>query len=505
MNLRSLKFPVAMDRSFVTPSLTPSMVRIATLAWALIPALLYAQAPSKTVSESAGPVVPSLQVGFGQSDITPRKPSPMAGYYGVRYSTATHDPLWSKATWLDDGKTQAVLITIDLIATTPWMVQETRSLIQQEHGLEPEAVMISASHSHTGPMLYEPDGLLVGRFGNQEDEAKQYMLELPKRIAESVTLSKQSARPVSMYHGIGSETNLAFNRRFFMRDGSVGWNPGKLNPNIVREAGPTDDGLPIIAFYSESNQLSGLLSSFAIHLDTVGGSEWSADMPFAMQESLRRVFGDGAHLQYATGCCGDVNHIDVRRAFKQGGHGEAARIGTRLAGAVLRQFHELRAARNTQIAVSRAIVKVPVATHTTERSQWAKEILARIEAKDNPPFMEMVEAYRIADVEARKDGTIDAEVQVISLGNEVAWVALPGEIFVQLGLAIKLASPFATTSIHELANGSIGYVPTRQAYAQGNYEVVSARCAEGSGELMVDEAIRQLRAHFQAKLPLSNP
>jgi hypothetical protein len=114
--------------------------------------------------------------------------------------------------------------------------------------------------------------------------------------------------------------------------------------------------------------------------------------------------------------------------------------------------------------------------------------------------MEMVEAYRIADVEAHPDGFLDAEVQVISIGRQVAWVSLPGEIFVQLGLAIKDASPFEVTSIHELANGSIGYVPTRQAYSQGNYEVISARCGQGSGEMMVDSAIAQLRAQFNSAL-----
>ena len=111
--------------------------------------------------------------------------------------------------------------------------------------------------------------------------------------------------------------------------------------------------------------------------------------------------------------------------------------------------------------------------------------------------MEMVEAFRVLDVTAKNGEAIECEVQVLSLGKEIAWVALPGEIFVQLGLAIKHGSPFATTSINELANGSVGYVPTRQAYAQGNYEVVSARCAEGSGELLVESALEQLRKHFE--------
>ena len=61
-----------------------------------------------------------------------------------------------------------------------------------------------------------------------------------------------------------------------------------------------------------------------------------------------------------------------------------------------------------------------------------------------------------------------------------------------LGLSIKAASPFKQTHVIELANGSFGYIPNRSAYAEGNYEVVSARCAEGSGEILVTAAIRML-------------
>ena len=75
----------------------------------------------------------------------------------------------------------------------------------------------------------------------------------------------------------------------------------------------------------------------------------------------------------------------------------------------------------------------------------------------------------------------------------MAWVALPGEIFVQLGLDLKLDSPFRYTMVAELANGSIGYVPNVRAYPQGNYEVVSARCAVGSGEKLVGAAIGMLK------------
>src|SRR5262249_53980923 len=87
----------------------------------------------------------------------------------------------------------------------------------------------------------------------------------------------------------------------------------------------------------------------------------------------------------------------------------------------------------------------------------------------------------------------EVEVQVVALGRDVAWVSLPGEIFVELGLAIKQDSPFRYTFLAELANGSVGYVPSRRAYPQGNYEVVSARCAEGSGEMLVEAAVKLLK------------
>ena len=451
--------------------------------------LVLAQANDATVSHS-------LQVGFGQVEITPVRPTPMAGYYGNRLSTETHDPLWSKATVMSDGQTSIAIISLDLVATTKWLVDETRTLIAFQSKLRPECILISATHSHTGPVLFDPNSSRYNRFGNEATETKQFMLDLPSKIAESVTKAIAAKQLLTVRHAIGEEPQLAFNRRFFMTDGTVGWNPGKRNPRIVREAGPTDDHLPMVAFYSKSGELSGLLSNFSIHLDTVGGTQWSADMPFTLEQSLAKVFGATCHLQYATGCCGDVNHIDVRSSLSQKGHTEAARIGTRLAGAVLRSWNSLTPITSNRLHATNAIVKLPLAKHPADRIEWAKSVSERANSEKQPPFMEMVEAFRILDVESRNGEPIDAEVQVISLGKELAWVAMPGEIFVQLGIAIKDGSPFATTTIHELANGSVGYVPTRQAYAQGNYEVVSARCAEGCGELLVDSALKQLRAHF---------
>lgn len=438
----------------------------------------------------------TVRAGFAKVDITPTVPTPMAGYYQGRLSTETHDPLWCRATVLDDGNTQVALVALDLITTTRWLTTATRDRIADKISIPAENVLLSATHSHTGPVMYDPENSRYQLLGNANPATEKYMAELPEKIADCVAEAFQERQAVRIHAGVGEEKDLAFNRRFFMNDGTVGWNPGKLNPKIVREAGPTDSTLPIVAFYGEDSKLLGLLSNFSIHLDTVGGTQWSADMPYAMLRSLQAVASDDCHLQYSTGCCGDVNHIDVRKAFPQKGHEEAARIGTRLAGAVLRALPSLSPVQGAKLHATSTLVSLPAAKHEPERVVWAKEIADKSQKTPQPPFRDMVEAFRILDIESRNQEPYSVEVQVISLGSDIAWVSLPGEIFVQLGIAIKDGSPFQVTSVHELANGSIGYIPTRQAYPQGNYEVISARCDVGSGELLVDAALDQLREHF---------
>src|SRR5262249_16517286 len=107
-------------------------------------------------------------------------------------------------------------------------------------------------------------------------------------------------------------------------------------------------------------------------------------------------------------------------------------------------------------------------------------------------FLEKVKGFKVLDVAARDGKPWEVEVQIITLGDQLAWVSLPGEIFVELGLAIKKGSPYRHTLLAELANGSVGYIPDKPAYPQGNYEVASTRCAAGWGEMLVEAALRLL-------------
>jgi len=292
---------------------------------------------------------------------------------------------------------------------------------------------------------------------------------------------------------------VAFNRRFHLRNGTVGWNPGKLNPLIVRPAGPVDEDLPIMLFTGADGKREAAMVNYSIHLDTVGGTDFSADIP----GHLSRMVADAVHPDfftlYFTACCGDVNHIDVSRGGSQKGHAEATRIGTRLAAATLQSMDDAKPVASIRLASASRVVPLRSFAVTEADIVAAREILERQRAgsKPAPTFREIVAAYRAIDVEQRGDKPWDAEVQVFAIGNQAAIVSLPGEIFVEIGVSIRQGSPFPLTAVAELANGSLGYIPNRVAYPQGEYEVISARVAEGSGEQLVDAALDILKALYR--------
>ena len=432
-----------------------------------------------------------LRIGVAAVDITPPLGAPMAGYYSARGCTGVHDPLHASALVIEQDGTRVVLVALDLISTTQELVAEARRLIAVDPGIPVDAVMISASHAHTGPSIRQT-GRDADDLRDASDGVKTYLRELPQKIAESVRQAADRLQPARMEAAIGNAPGVAFNRRFDMADGTVGWNPPKLSPQIVRPVGPTDDEVPVVLARSITGEPLAVYVNFAMHLDTVGGTKISADYPAVTSELLRRSLGDDLITLFTIGAAGDINHRDVYWDDRQKGIREATRIGTHIASAALDALRNAEVVREGPLQFRRKMVELRPSPHSHEDAQWALETQRRKRAGEQVAFLDQVRAGRIADVEAFDGQPVRGEVQVITLGTDLAWVGLPGEIFVELGMAIKRASPYQQTMIVELSGGSVGYVPTRRAYAQGNYEVISARVGEGSGERLVEAALEML-------------
>jgi hypothetical protein len=438
-----------------------------------------------------------LKAGVAVVDITPPKGYRMSGYFYERLNTGTHDPLQAKALVLRQGDQQAALVFCDLIGMSLDVSRKARELAAKKTGIPASNILIAATHSHTGPLYF---GSLrkyfheraVAKHGKDPQETIDYPAALVKKLVEVIHAAQQAAEAVDLQAGVALQKGLSFNRRFHMKDGTVQFNPGRMNPNIVRPAGPIDPDVGILRIRSAKKERDlAILTVFAMHLDTVGGTQYSADYPLYLERRLQKVLGDCVSL-FGTGTCGDINHIDVSKPQQLKGQEEAARLGTTLGDTVAAVLPKLQRLKSPQLGVRSRVVKAPRQQYGSEKIDWAKENMAKVGTKELP-FLKQVEAAKIMHLQLRPGGTLPLEVQVFRISEELAVVGLPGEIFVDLGLAIKKASPFPLTLVVELCNDAPGYVPTTKAFKEGSYETVNSLVQPGGGELLVETATKLLK------------
>jgi neutral ceramidase len=438
----------------------------------------------------------ALRAGFGREEITPPVPYRMCGYFMERPSTGVHDPLWAKAVVLEQGGTRVAWVFCDLCFVSRSVADAARRAAAVRTGIPASNIVVAATHTHTGPLF---EGSLrtilheraVRLHGSDPLERFDYPAFLTERVVDAICRAALSTGPVRLEAGKAFQEGLAFNRRFHMRDGSVRFNPGKRNPDILRPAGPVDPEVGLLLFRRamDGRPLGGL-TVFALHLDTVGGTLYSADYPYYLERELKAHFGPGFQSLFGIGTCGDINHIDVRNDRPQSGLQESERIGVQLAGTVRAGLPAL-AETPPRLAARSRVIRHPHQGTTPESLSEARKIIDQV-GTPQLAFMHQVTVCKTLALAPWGDRPLDLEVQAFRLSRETAVVALPGEVFVELGLEIKKRSPFRNTFVLELCNQNIAYVPTRKAFAEGSYEVVNSLIAPGGGEALVEAAVALL-------------
>lgn len=449
-------------------------------------------------AEADGQADEPLQAGVAVVDITPLPGYRMCGSFSERVSTGTRDPLLAKAVVFKQGDVSAALVFCDLAQVAPQVSTAAREAAEQLAHIPAKNIAITATHSHTGPLYWSAlrnqfHDRAVAQHGRDIHELVDYPTELTGRLVRAILAARRNLQPVTLKAGFAHEDRLSFNRRYHMKDGSVRFNPGFLNPDIVRTAGPIDPEVGLITLSPAGDaQPSAAIVAFALHLATLGGTLYSADYPFYVQTDLEKVFGDSFVSLFGAGTCGDINHYDVTKKPAEGGARATDEIGTMLADTVAKQIPKLTDIGTPSLAVASAAVNAQMRSYSPEKIARAKAVFEKVD-DDGIPFLERVDSYAIVDIQLRGGGTIPMEVQAFRLSDKLAIVTLPGEVFVELGLAIKKASPFETTLVIELANDGPGYIPTRKAFAEGSYETVNSRIVPGGGEQMVDVALKLLK------------
>jgi hypothetical protein len=407
-----------------------------------------------------------LRIGFGASKITPGLGAYMAGYFHERQATAVHDDLFAKAMIFDDGNTIAGILACDLICLPADEVAKVREAIQKNTSIDGRNIMVCCTHTHTGPRTR------LSRMSEDADVTLKWLSDFPEMASLAVVKAMSDLEPCTISEGIAYEDRIAFNRRYHMKDGTTQTNPGYQNPGIIEPAGPIDPEVGVISFTDESGKLRSLYVSYSCHLDCVGGTEFSADYPGHMTVRLRERLDDKPFVIFTNGACGDINHVDVRSPYHRQGHEHSRWMGETLAGDVCMALGKMNPMTNQRIGVASEIIQLPM------KEDANKQI-----------------------------GVV--EIQAMRLGD-IGFAGIPAEYFVELQLDIKERSPFKRTFVSELANGWVGYTPTKKAFDENmkdvpsdsmkqfdhkGYEVRSALSRgflPGVGEAMADKAVELL-------------
>jgi hypothetical protein len=446
-------------------------------------AMMIAIAPAK---QTAMPV----QAGLAEVEITPPIGYRMDGYFTERLSTGVKDPLKAKALVFQQGDTKTALVVCDLLGVPQTLTQEVRARAAARTGIPASNIAVTATHTHTGPLFSGERARIfsdhaTAKYGSDPLARINYVEMLRDRLVEVIVAANADVSPATLEFAPAREDRVSFNRRYHLNDGTVATNPGISNPKIVGPAGPIDPDLPFLLISKEKTPV-GSLTVFAMHLDTVGGTEYSADYAGQLTTALRREFGDKFISVFGTGTCGNINHIDVSGARRY----SARLIGEQLAVSVL-SVRQREPVVNVALGAASARLSLPRRQVSDAQVAAARANAPKIGTSDLP-FLTQVETVTTLDLSSRGP-MLEAEVQVVRLNRDMAIVLLPGEIFVELGLAIKQASPFKHTLVIELSNDNPAYIPTASAFREGGYEPVNSRIEPGGGEQLVAEALRLLK------------
>ncbi|HEX4148271.1 MAG TPA: neutral/alkaline non-lysosomal ceramidase N-terminal domain-containing protein, partial [Pirellulales bacterium] len=218
------------------------------------------------ISLAAGARAEGLRpLGLAEVDITPSYHVRMTGYSNRKEEfEGVEQRIWAKALAIDaDSQGAAVLITVDSLGIPQVMTDEVAARLQAKHGIEPERVVICASHTHAAPGLVNVAPLVLETVSPDErDHMLQYGRDLTEKLAQVALAALADRRPGRLSWSQGS-ADFATNRRV-LRGGR--WQFGTTPP----PAGAVDRSLPVLRVTDADGKLRGILANYACHCTTLG-------------------------------------------------------------------------------------------------------------------------------------------------------------------------------------------------------------------------------------------
>ena len=455
----------------------------------------------------------TLKVGFSRVDITPQLGIAISGYFVPRNAKGVLDRLEASCVAYEQGGKRAVMISCDLIGINQEYIAEFKDGIVKATGLDSDAIYIHATHTHTGPYVVKKEDI-----GNRAELAistngdieQGYYDFLATRLADVCVMALADLKPAKMGYGVGQAPNIAFVRRFRMKDGSLRTNPGVDNPDIVAPAGDVDERVNVLRFDREGGDTI-VTVNFGDHPDVVGGELLSGDWPALTRGTVEKIL-DNTKCVVFNACQGDVNHVNVhpRGGYLNGmfmdfddvarGYEHSKYMARVVTGGVLQAYDKVKYCDDTTLRFYQKKIELASNMPTPDEIPEARRIHElHIAGRDSElPYEGMMlttvvaEAGRMVRLEHGPE-SFPRTVSGLAIGP-VAFVGFPGEPFTGIGRGVKDDPNFELVMHTCLTNGHEGYFPMEDAYKEGGYEARSSKFRAGVAERLVSEGNSVLEA-----------
>lgn len=311
-----------------------------------------------------------------------------------------------------------------------------------------------------------------------------------KQAAKALREAINDLHEGTLLSGKAEDHRFSFNRRYWMKNGEVITNPGKLNPAIERPEGEVDHNIPLLGI-AENGKLKVLLANIVNHTDTIGGSDVSADWAGFFIKSLEKQLGEGSMVFPLIGCAGNINHFDVSTDMDQTCYAEAKRIGEGYAESVSCKLNSMKPVESDIFEIRSKTIQTSQHEISEEELAEAEKVLQKYEDVPDPltsginltsedlaqgkPIALKYFARILKDM-AQDNSTRTFQLVGIFLGDTVI-ASLPCEPFVEIGLEIKrniFQGKNAMVVSHSNGTGNTnvpgGYIPNTWNYGRGGYE-----------------------------------
>jgi hypothetical protein len=429
---------------------------------------------------AAAPPPPAFRAGAATSNITPPLGAGVIGGFLPFPATHIHDELHTRCLVLDDGRTKLALVVCDLLGIDYRLSAEARKLIHHSAGIPPGHVLISAVHTHSACSALGKDRF---KFPHELDEYQRFVA---RRIADGVKCAANRLRPAQLALVTAEAPEHVFNRRWFMKAGTippnpfgvvdrVRMNPPAGSPDLVEPAGPTDPTVSVLSLREPGGRPIAVFSAYSLHyVGGVRGSDISADYFAVYCRCLERMLHAEDQdppfvAMMANGASGDVNNISFRQPrpnkepyaqMRFVAQDVAGKVHAALAKAAYRDRVTLAARyREPTIACRRP---------SPEQMAWAKQVLAGPAPQPGKADLPYIYAQRTTGM-AEYPQAVPVPLQVLRIGD-VCIGTMPAEVFCEIGLEFRKRSPVQPAFLVSLAHGYFGYLPTPRQHELGGYE-----------------------------------